>query len=98
LEKKKKGFESSFCHQYCSFSGFLLGFLGEIGKWYDKGRMWNDSQLLFLVVILPFFFAVSLVLEGVVKRRSGEGGKVELVLGNVFLVLILMAVILMTIR
>lgn len=56
--------------------------------------MWSDSQILFLVVILPCFFAVSLILEGIIKRKSGEGGKVELVLGNIFLLLVLTAFVL----
>ena len=60
--------------------------------------MWSGSQIVFLVVILPFFFAVSLILEGVVKRRSGEGGKIELILGNIFLLLILIATALLIVR
>ena len=60
--------------------------------------MWNDSQIVFLAIILPLFFAASLILEGLVKRRSGEGGRMELILGNIFLVLILIAGVLMLLK
>lgn len=56
--------------------------------------MGSDVQIVFLAIILPFFFAASLILEGVVKKRAGQGGEMELILGNIFVVLILAAAVL----
>ena len=60
--------------------------------------MWSDAQIVFLAIILPFFFAGSLILEGMVKRRTGRGGKAELILGNIFVILILVAAVLMLLK
>ena len=56
--------------------------------------MGDDSQILLMGVVLPLFFAASLILEGMARKKRGEGGKIELVLGNVFLLLVVVAVIL----
>jgi hypothetical protein len=53
-----------------------------------------DPQVLFLAVILPGLFGISLVVEGIWKVRHGRLGVVELILGNLFLVLAVVAFLL----
>lgn len=61
-------------------------------KFWECGKIKRmDSQVLFLAVILPGLFGISLVIEGVWKVKHDRSGVVELILGNLFLVLAVVA-------
>lgn len=49
----------------------------------------NDPEFIYIALILPSLFALTLILEGVHKLLRQESGLVSLVLGLLFLFIIL---------